>query len=183
MGCVGEARLFGVAAHWLRLPRRKQEGGPALRAFMFISSQPGSWKGAHAGSDISVTPTSRPRYGGSTELAHLMSALGTCLAQSRCFLVSQHSPWLLKQRGPTLTSRATHAHPTSSRNTGFCAIWDCISSSSSSSSGSGFGTVFATQADPGEAHKSNPSAPAAGYKCTKRTPTRTSQPPLSKPLV
>ena len=32
----------------------------------------------------------------------------------------------------TLTSRATHAHPTSSRSTGFCAIWDCISSSSSS---------------------------------------------------
>ena len=34
----------------------------------------------------------------------------------------------------TLTSRATHAHPTSPRSTGFCAIWDCISSSSSSSS-------------------------------------------------
>ena len=33
----------------------------------------------------------------------------------------------------TLTSRATHAHPTSPRSTGFCAIWDCISSSSSSS--------------------------------------------------
>ena len=32
----------------------------------------------------------------------------------------------------TLTSRATHAHPTSPRSTGFCAIWDCISSSSSS---------------------------------------------------
>jgi len=30
------------------------------------------------------------------------------------------------------TSRATHAHPTSPRSTGFCAIWDCISSSSSS---------------------------------------------------
>jgi len=30
----------------------------------------------------------------------------------------------------TLTSRATHAHPTSARSTGFCAIWDCISSSS-----------------------------------------------------
>jgi len=30
----------------------------------------------------------------------------------------------------TLTSRATHAHPTSPRSTGFCAIWDCISSSS-----------------------------------------------------
>ena len=29
-----------------------------------------------------------------------------------------------------LTSRATHAHPTSPRSTGFCAIWDCISSSS-----------------------------------------------------
>jgi len=38
VGCVGEARLFGVAAHTgLRLARRKQEGGPALRAFMFIS--------------------------------------------------------------------------------------------------------------------------------------------------
>jgi len=34
----------------------------------------------------------------------------------------------------TLTSRATHAHPTSPRSTGFCAIWDCISSSSSSKS-------------------------------------------------
>jgi len=32
----------------------------------------------------------------------------------------------------TLTSRATHAHPTSPRSTGFCAIFDCISSSSSS---------------------------------------------------
>ena len=32
----------------------------------------------------------------------------------------------------TMTSRATHAHPTSPRSTGFCAIWDCISSSSSS---------------------------------------------------
>ena len=32
----------------------------------------------------------------------------------------------------TLTSRATHAHPTSPRSTGFCAIWGCISSSSSS---------------------------------------------------
>ena len=36
----------------------------------------------------------------------------------------------------TLTSRATHAHPTSPRSTGFCAIWGCISSSSSSSSSS-----------------------------------------------
>jgi len=34
----------------------------------------------------------------------------------------------------TLTSRATHAHPTSPRSTGFCAIWGCISSSSSSNS-------------------------------------------------
>ena len=32
----------------------------------------------------------------------------------------------------TLTSSATHAHPTLPRSTGFCAIWDCISSSSSS---------------------------------------------------
>ena len=31
----------------------------------------------------------------------------------------------------TLTSRAAHAHPTSPRSTGFCAIWDCISSRSS----------------------------------------------------
>ena len=31
-----------------------------------------------------------------------------------------------------MTSRATHAQPTSPRSTGFCAIWDCISSSSSS---------------------------------------------------
>ena len=35
-----------------------------------------------------------------------------------------------------LTSRATHAHPTSPRSTGFCDIWDCISSSSSSEKGS-----------------------------------------------
>ena len=33
----------------------------------------------------------------------------------------------------TLTSRATHANPTSPRSTGFCAIWDCCISSSSSS--------------------------------------------------
>ena len=32
----------------------------------------------------------------------------------------------------TLTSRATHAHPTSPRGTGFCVIWDCTTSSSSS---------------------------------------------------
>jgi len=32
----------------------------------------------------------------------------------------------------TLTLRATHAHPTSPRSTGLCAIWGCISSSSSS---------------------------------------------------
>jgi len=32
----------------------------------------------------------------------------------------------------TLTPRTTHAHPTSPPSTGFCAIWDCISSSSSS---------------------------------------------------
>ena len=38
----------------------------------------------------------------------------------------------------TLTSRATHAHPTLPRSTGFCAIWGCISSSSSSR-GSGWG--------------------------------------------
>jgi len=31
-----------------------------------------------------------------------------------------------------LTSRATHAHPTSPRSTGYCTIWDCISSSSES---------------------------------------------------
>ena len=33
-----------------------------------------------------------------------------------------------------LTSRATDAHPTSPRSTGFCAIWGCISSSSVSMS-------------------------------------------------
>ena len=32
----------------------------------------------------------------------------------------------------TMTSRAKHTLPTSPRSTGFCAIWDCISSSSSS---------------------------------------------------
>ena len=47
-----------------------------------------------------------------------------------------HSPKRLAHpRSPipplsTLTSRATHAHPTSPRSTGFCAIWGCISSSS-----------------------------------------------------
>ena len=34
----------------------------------------------------------------------------------------------------TLTSRATHAHPTSSRSNGFCAIWGCITSSSTGGS-------------------------------------------------
>ena len=38
-----------------------------------------------------------------------------------------------------LTSRATHAHPTSPRSTGFCAIWDCISPSSSGGGGGGGG--------------------------------------------
>ena len=38
----------------------------------------------------------------------------------------------------TLTSRATHAHPTSPRSTGFCAIWDCICSNSSSNTGPSF---------------------------------------------
>ena len=35
-----------------------------------------------------------------------------------------HSP------ASALTSRATHAHPTSPRSIGFCAIWDCVSPSS-----------------------------------------------------
>jgi len=35
----------------------------------------------------------------------------------------------------TLTSRATHAHPTSPRSTGLCAIWGCISSSSGNKPG------------------------------------------------
>ena len=42
----------------------------------------------------------------------------------------------------TLTSRAPHAHSTSPRSTGFCAIWDCISSSSSSNTGPGFNRGF-----------------------------------------
>jgi len=44
----------------------------------------------------------------------------------------------------TLTSRAIHAHPTSPRSTGFCAIWDCTSSSSSS------GQPCGTSEGPGE---------------------------------
>jgi hypothetical protein len=39
------------------------------------------------------------------------------------------------------------------------------------------------QAYPGEAHKSNPSAPTAGYKYTKRTPHEAISSPLSKLLV
>ena len=39
MGCVGEARLSELQLTGLRLARRKQEGGPALRAFMFISKK------------------------------------------------------------------------------------------------------------------------------------------------
>ena len=38
----------------------------------------------------------------------------------------------------TLTSRARHAHSTSPRSTGFCAIWGCISSSSISQRSSAF---------------------------------------------
>ena len=56
-------------------------------------------------------------------MAHLMGVLGTCGAQSRCFLVSQHSPWLLKQGGldlvpflrhrriPEKPTKATPVHP------------------------------------------------------------------------
>ena len=40
MGCVGEARLSELQLTRLRLARRKQEGGPALRAFMFINLYP-----------------------------------------------------------------------------------------------------------------------------------------------
>jgi len=47
--------------------------------------------------------------------------------QAPCTPALAHMPPL-----STLTSRATHAHPTSPRITGFCAIWDFISSSSSS---------------------------------------------------
>jgi len=36
---------------------------------------------------------------------------------------------LVGEEGGTNT-RATHAHPTSPRSTGFCVIWECISSSS-----------------------------------------------------
>ena len=36
MGCVGEARLLELQLTGLRLARRKQKGGPALRAFMFM---------------------------------------------------------------------------------------------------------------------------------------------------
>ena len=38
--------------------------------------------------------------------------------------------YLINQVPPAF--HAQHAHPTSPRSTGFCAIWDCISSSSSS---------------------------------------------------
>jgi len=46
----------------------------------------------------------------------------------------------------TLTSRATHAHPTSLRSTGFCAIWGCISSSSSPSPAAPPAAVIAASA-------------------------------------
>ena len=53
----------------------------------------------------------------------------------------------LSQRvASALTSRATHAHPTSPRSTGFCAIWGCISSSSSSSGGGGGGVASRARA-------------------------------------
>jgi len=41
----------------------------------------------------------------------------------------------------TLTSRATHAHPTSPHSTGFCAIWDCISSSCKGKNSQWFSSV------------------------------------------
>ena len=44
---------------------------------------------------------------------------------------------VIREAPVNLTSRATHAHPTSPRSIGFCAIWGCISSSSSSSLTSG----------------------------------------------
>ena len=62
-----------------------------------------------------------------------------CLTQPAHMWVLWHVRYIYANRRnlpipplSTLTSRATHAHPTSPRSTGFCAIWDCISSSSSS---------------------------------------------------
>ena len=41
----------------------------------------------------------------------------------------------------TRNTRAKHAHPTSPRSTGFCAIWDCISSSCKGKNSQWFSSV------------------------------------------
>jgi len=65
--------------------------------------------------------------GGSISYSNLSVCLSHPPTQAPC------TPALAIPPLSTLTSRATHAHPTSPRSTGFCAKWDCISSSSSSS--------------------------------------------------
>jgi len=55
-----------------------------------------------------------------------------CLLRKPRSLILHDAEALSAHSSAQLTSRATHAHPTSPRSTGFCAIWDCISSSSSS---------------------------------------------------
>ena len=76
--------------------------------------------------------------GGSLPIAHDV-CLSVC-TQTRPNRLHTHThppKRLAHPRSPmpplsTLTSRATHAHPTSPRSTGFCVIRNCISSSSSS---------------------------------------------------
>jgi len=63
----------------------------------------------------------------------------------------------------TLTSRATHARPTSPRSTGFCAIWGCISSSSSSASGSSPSCPVATPAGGRRRFFSGPSISSSAH--------------------
>jgi len=65
----------------------------------------------------------------------------------------------------TLTSRATHAHPTSPRSTGFCAIWDCTSSSSSSLVSDHYSEGHSPQGDNGELRqpRQHPQQPRSRY--------------------
>jgi len=57
------------------------------------------------------------------------SSLWGCGGVGKCFVLA-HPRSPIPPPLSTLTSRAAHAHPTSPRSTGFCAIWGCISSSS-----------------------------------------------------
>jgi len=64
-----------------------------------------------------------------------------------------------------LTSRATHAHPTSSRSTGFCAIWGCISSSSSPVGARGWRRARGRRLRGWRGHRANDVNHAPGKDC------------------